>query len=433
MAEKLLIITYDMIPCTRHWGGCQRMYFLAEHLQHKGFDVSVIHSLKSDSGTFGKERHFQGIPVGFKSSFIQSIVDSRNKPDGNKNIKKNIIKNILSSIVENTVRIIDTMNYNEPNPGMGFISKHWIMGAAGAILDHIDQNNIGTVIVSGPPFGIFSIVTKIKKHRPGVKVILDYRDPWNLWNDRRGLLLLKEKNIARSADEIVVTNDPLKGAMAGKFKISPAKIEVVSNGYSEKDWEAVSAKPGKNKKQLVISYIGAMNFSGYRNPVYILNALEEFSARDEILLQFIGITPDERTQALAKRFGNSIRFVPKIPHRESLAEMLQSDVLLLIHTATGLSSGYLVSAKLYDYIRSGKPVWSIGISKALNSRIINELSLGMTCRNRPDEIKVQLRQIYDLWKEGRLGEMRNPDLDAIPFSREYQNEKYAGIIRHLAR
>jgi glycosyltransferase involved in cell wall biosynthesis len=434
MAEKLLIITYDMIPCTRHWGGCQRMFFLAEHLQHKGYDVSVFHSLKSNTGTFGKVIHFNGIPAGFKSGFIQSFVNSRNKTDKtNRKRNKNSLPGLLSKLAENTIRFIDSILFNEPNPGMGFISNLWIRSASGPILEYIGKNEIRTIIISGPPFGTFSIVPKIKKNYPDVKVVLDYRDPWNLWNNRKGPAYFKERKIARLADRIIVTNGPLKGSMAGKLKIEPKKIEVISNGYSEIDWETIKAKAGKNKKRMVISHIGSMNFHGYRNPSGILSALEDFPARDEILLQFIGIDQDETTKTLSKKFGGSIRFLPKVPHRESLSEMLDSDVLLLVHTTTDVSARYLVSAKLYDYIRSGRPVWSIGSSKALNSLTITELALGLVCRNRRDEISAQLKQLYDLWKQGRLGELRRPDLDVIPYSREYQNEKYAELVHHLSR
>ena len=56
--NNILIITYDMIPYSGSWGGCQRVYYFAKELC-KTNNVFMISSKKNYYGNFGKDIPFE--------------------------------------------------------------------------------------------------------------------------------------------------------------------------------------------------------------------------------------------------------------------------------------------------------------------------------------------------------------------------------------
>ena len=62
--KSVMIVATDMIPYTISWGGCQRMYFLADYLQEHGFNVHVVHAKKSEIyDDYGHKIRFQSISI----------------------------------------------------------------------------------------------------------------------------------------------------------------------------------------------------------------------------------------------------------------------------------------------------------------------------------------------------------------------------------
>lgn len=427
---NLLIVAYDMIPYTLYWGGCQRMYFLAESLIDAGWNVTVVHSRKSLVGDFGKPVRFRAVPVPFGNSLLQSVVDKRSELKPSLPASRPGPGRMLAGLADRMIRNTDHFLYNEPNPGMGFLSRAWASRALPAVLDCLAAANNPPVLISGPPFGVFSLAPLIKERLPDARIVLEYRDPWNLWNDRKGWTALREAKALAAADRVVVTNEPSRTSLSHKFHYPEERISVIANGYSAADWSAVTAARNGNRK-LVISYVGSINFGGYRDPDVLFQALGRFPGREDILLRFIGVSPSDRTRELEKRLPGIVEFQPKVPHRDSLARMMESDILLQVHTTDDQSSRYLVSAKVYDYIRSGRPVWSVGGLSSLSSRLVGDNGFGIVSGNTVPEIASALERLHALWKENRLDTLRTNRSDPSVYSREFQNARYADLLMSL--
>ncbi|MCI8772200.1 MAG: glycosyltransferase family 4 protein, partial [Lachnospiraceae bacterium] len=198
--RNVLIITYSMIPHASSWGGCQRMYYLAEYLIREGYNVTVCSAKTNEEQFYGKEIHFSTMPLEIKNKIFRNFVYSKKVSHSNKktdHISANFIgklRNIIKgkkTLFKILVKI-DEWIFNEPSYLMGLISRNWISSWKKEISDYITENEIDTLIVSGPPFGMFSIVKYIKK-KNHISVILDYRDPWNLWHKRSLFARLAEK------------------------------------------------------------------------------------------------------------------------------------------------------------------------------------------------------------------------------------------------
>jgi len=434
MTETILVITLEMIPYIQNWGGCQRMYFLSEFLQKNGFNIIVVHLKSNFYNMFDKKISFQTVPIEIDCIAKQNKEICEVFPK-NECIGKYI--KFCKHLISRGFLSIENLTYNEIDSYQGKRGRQLIDMSKEELLGIIKCNKIETAIISGPPFSLFSIVNYLKDNISGFKVILDYRDPWNLWNKGNMISRNREQFYLGLADQIVFINERLRDDTIDLFHLDRNKCDVVLNGYSEEDWQEVikeHRKPSSERGRLIISYIGNISFErgSFRDLSTFWSAFERFNHKEEMTIKFIG--PDISTGAskLKNRFDNSVEFISKVAHKQSLSYMLDSDILFLVHT-DDRSAKYIMTGKLFDYVRSGKVI--LGIASSSDTYFLNLIKmyhLGITSLNTEDCILDVLNLIYSKWKEGNLQDLRNDSKeDFNKFSRDNQNEGYIKLIENL--
>ncbi len=436
MAEKILIITYDMIPYSGAWGGAQRMYFLAEHLFKNGYDVTVISTKKDFKGYFGKEINFNTIYLESKLTNITSKTSNSNNKKMENYPDQKTVKNHLKRFLKKPLTFYNGVKLNEPNPAQGLYALIWLNENKNNIANFINKNKINKVIVSGPPFSLFTLTSYIKRMDKNVKVILDYRDPWNLWNMKKGKPFRREQKFLKEADYIVGFSELFCQDMVKIFPFIRDKITAVMNGYSAEEWSDVEkeTKEDRSKDKLVISYIGSISFNKdnkytFRDPYPLLNAFANFDNKNDVELRFVGIHKLTKEIEEVKKNYKNVNFFYQVNHKESLVEMRKSDILVLLHTSNDNSSKYALGGKFFDYLRSGKVLLGIGNRETYFNKLIENYKLGLIANNNEKEIEQVLHAIYSFWKEGKLNELRKDEnLEIEKFSRESQNDIYLTIL-----
>lgn len=443
----VLIITNEMIPNATNWGACQRMYFLAKSLNDGLIKTCVCSIGKKWNNTYGNELTFDILPIPIKNKFFRDFIDSKNdRKDGVKNSNSQENHSLLKSLrsfVKNNKFLFTILNFpdeyifNEPSVFMGSISRSWVKSSLSQIESFIRNNSIKVIIISCPPFGLFSIAEKLKKSFPNVSIIFDYRDPWNMWVKRSRIARYLENKYLRYADLVVCTNRNLATDTANEYGIENNKVCVIENGYSEAVWSDIDTSTKPKNDLMTITYAGAINLTpsskmSYRDVTELFSAFEKIIADGKkIRLQFIGTSDSgEYIENLQERLKEHLVIKPSMPNRDANSEMVKSDVLLLIHTANDNSSKYLVSGKLYDYIRAGRYILCIGDKESLHKDIIEKLSIGSYCLNEKDKIYECISKIYDNWLKDNLP--KSP-VDSTIYSREHQNFKYRKIIEELIK
>lgn len=434
MQKSILIITYDMIPHASSWGGCQRMYYFAEFLVAHGLEVTIFSCMKQTNDTFGNEIHFTNIPIPVKTRFLNNFINS--KVRGQQENKSNTLKRYAKirkyikgkPFVLKSFGKIDRFLYNEPITLGGMISKQWVKENIYTIENYIDSHAIDTVIISVPAFGTLYAGKFIKrKYKDKVNLIYDYRDPWNLWGNASRYCFNKERRYLRYADNIICTTDNLCDDMSVKYKIDRGKFFVISNGYSEKKWSSVGMQETTAHKNFVISYVGQIEilYQGIRNIKNFLEAFRKFNKND-VLLRIVGVN-DVGLDSVAKLRGefSNIEILPPVDVGTSLKYMLDSDVLLLLHTTDDNSGRYIISGKFYDYARSGKAILSVDNGKGNHSKLIETYNMGISVRDDIDLILHALEKLYTEWKNNDLKKYCN---SVEEFSREFQYQKYMELI-----
>jgi glycosyltransferase involved in cell wall biosynthesis len=304
----------------------------------------------------------------------------------------------------------------------------------------VSKNRIGQVIISAPPFSLFTVVPQIKRKFPEVQIILDYRDPWNTPYLSYFYPSFMEKRILKSADMIVFLNNRMLKDISLKYNLPEGKCLVVQNGYSKQEWDEVLYEDKgqhideKISNRMILSYVGdfSLNKGGFRDLSSFMEAFKLFKNNKNILVRFIGVNPSEKVEEIKRQFAENIEILPPVDTKKALSYMLKSDVLFLNHTDER-TGRYVLTGKIFDYIRSGRVIWGIASSEdTYFLELIKQYNLGIYCSSNPSHILECLDLLYKKWMNGSLKELRkDTSLNIEIFSREINNVKYLHILEEL--
>ena len=425
-SKKILIITYEMIPFANSWGGCQRMYYLAESLISQDYIVWVAScKLTQNPNYYDQSINFKQIIIDHPIKHLQS---NTFKEVGF--VNRNIFYH-LKSVIKNFIYKIDKFLLNEPNVGMGILSYVWIKKAFRELKSTMIKNDIDKVIISGPPFTLFLFAQKLKKSFKSLKIIVDYRDPWNLWNNRKFPSLFFEKKYLKSVDLVTVTTDTLQYGL--KQILGITNCETIYNGFSSNMWSKAKPLSKKINDKIIISYIGSIDFQkgSYRDTTVFFEAYNKFKDKELLEIRFVGITESEILVELKSKFPEIV-FIKKVPVSKAIEIMMESDYLLNIHTANDDSSKYLMGGKIFDYLRSGNKIISINDSNSFEHKFL-ETKHAFLCTNDETKILKVFNQIvhekYQSSKNNISSKLFMENINV--YSRENQNMRYIKLIENL--
>ncbi len=412
--DNILIIAKVMLPYSSSFGSCQRIYYLANYLEEKGFHVTVMAEKTGNVNKIlnGMERKYESHWLEKKTCLIDGV--------SNTGLAKKISCEIFNEIYESTA------------------FQHYIWRALNTseILAYIKKKKIQTVIISGPYFSVFGLCGKIKQRYRNVKVVLDYRDPWNLFNNGHGIASILEYRNIRKCDKVVCFSEDFQRDMQKRFPSEAGKYEVVYNGFYEKAWDRIEIEHTYHKR-MVLKYIGGISFPAGKdsptNPKKLIDAFLNVCSGRDMELQFIGVGKLTREMRMVeKKSKGKIRFYTSVTVLESLRQMADADGLIVIYNAGNQSDRYMITGKFFDYLRSGKIIISIGKAKSTINKFIGKEGIGFSCENQRTVIEKKLLWLYALWQNnGGVIERENRKFDCSIYGRDYQNEHYRKLIERL--
>lgn len=432
--KKMMIISYYMLPFCESFGACQRMYYLASEAVARDYEVKVIHVLTGKQSKKEHELPFTSLPIAFKNHVFERAFGSEvmMSADRNSSNQPLSIGALVHHLSKGLLKITNRFFFNEPLPGIGIAAYEWSIHAKKMILSEISNSQIGVVIISGPPFSLFRLARIIKKTFPGVKVVLDYRDPWNVWNGRSGIPWAKERRVLNCADKTIFASKDLCDYFRDRNLLSIEKSAVISNGYSESLWRKVEAnhsqdRQGGKRKPLMLSHVGSLRL-GAKGKTRDTSVLLEVISNNQTLdlnIRFVGAT------GILQAHDRRVEVIPRVSQSQSLEYMLDSDVLIVMHTAKDDSGKFINTGKFFDYIRSGRVIWGIGNENVFFNKMIKDHSLGVTSENDYESISATIGLLYKRHLAGELRALRNQMMVGFEYSRENLNKKYLSIVDEL--
>lgn len=399
---KVAVLTYDALPNTDNWGGTQRIHYLANHLSER-YKVKIWSSCNTADKDY-RGKHINYATTSYPNKLHIKFVGRSKKVNSSvKTTGLNKLKIGLRKLLKLGISKINKFLYNEPNPSLGLIGSVWTQITKRELFNSILEWNPDIVIISIPPWSIANIALIKRLKRVGIKILIDYRDPWNCWNGGNFITRNKERKLIRLSDLFFTATETHRQKLIETYNIPEDRIKTVRNGYDEELWDKVSqCHPERiNSEKLVISYVGTIAFNkekknGFRNPFNLLMALSKFEHGSEIELRIIGYYDKEALNEAKKIFPN-ITMLGKVSQEESFHFMLDSHILMNLHTAKDESSKFLIAGKIYDYYRSGRKILSINNANSYEQLFIREKNLGYCAQDSVESILIALRNIYEDW------------------------------------
>lgn len=285
----------------------------------------------------------------------------------------------------------------------------WVKPASKFLRELILENNIKTIITTGPPHSIHLIGLKLKEQDPSLRWLADFRDPWSEWGlldslkvgaaARRWHRRLEARVLSKADDVITITPFYQKHFE----KLGDRKITLLTNGFDESDFKEFKRE---RSEKFILRHVGIINEKCDPRP--FMKALEQTMLSDpqlrhDVQVEFIGeVHPDFQNFVNENAILRASTFFKgNIPHKELLKLYGSSAVLLIILTGYKDAEGYL-PGKLFEYLATGIPIVGTGPEDGDAAEVLKEANAGQLIHeSNTGAITRVLPELYLNWKSDK--------------------------------
>lgn len=400
--KKLLVITYYWPPAGGP--GVQRWLKFVKYLPD--FNIQPIVYIP-ENPTYpiideGLEREVSDKAIILKNKIVE--------PYGLASFfGKNKTKKISSGIIPNQKKqsfLEKTLLWVRGNifiPDARFL---WVKPSVKYLRKYLQENNIETVVTSGPPHSLHLIGLQLKQEL-GVTWLADFRDPWTTIGYHKALKLSSyaekkhkalEHQVLNTADTIIVTSKTTKAEFEA---ITSQPIAVITNGY---DVEQVAKQPLDEK--FTIAHIGS--FLSERNPRILWKALKELTKENQdfaadFQLKLLGAVSQEVLDTIVEfKLQDFVLNLGYVSHQDAVAHQRKSQVLLLIEIDSEDTKS-IIPGKVFEYMVSERPIVAIGPEGSDFAEIITATNTGVFFTyDEKEKLKSLLLKYYQDYKANNL-------------------------------
>lgn len=306
----------------------------------------------------------------------------------------------------------------------------WVKPSVSFLEKYIVENNIDTIVTSGPPHSLHLIGLELKQ-KLNVKWFADFRDPWTTIGYHKSLRLSSyaakkhkklEHQVLNTADTILVTSKTTKAEFQ---EITTKPIEVITNGY---DVENVEKQTLDTK--FTLAHIGS--FLSERNPLFLWECLVELlqeipEFKQHLQVKLIGAVSQEVLETIEKfKLNDYLNNLGYVSHNEAIAHQRKSQVLLLIEINSEDTKS-IIPGKLFEYMVSNRPIIAIGPKGSDFSDIITQTNTGVFFDySEKMKLKSVILDFYNQFLEGKL---QSNGVGLQQYSRKNLTKQLAQLIK----
>mgnify|MGYP000980925398 CR=1 FL=1 len=206
-----------------------------------------------------------------------------------------------------------------------------------------------------------------RRHHPGTRIWLDYRDLWTGNHTTRGLPLVRaletwmERRILRSAAMVTTVSRHLCQSLARE---GAPRVHLVYNSPLVAPPMAGRGRSGPPSRPLVICYTGTIH-PGWRNPAPLFELLRDLRRRKAIGARDVRLTVASRhpgnllSLAEAYEVRDWIDYRGPVSREAAIAMQHGAHVLLLLESGAPEARGVL-TGKVFEYLATDKPILLVG-------------------------------------------------------------------------
>ncbi|KIC03621.1 glycosyl transferase family 1 [Flavobacterium sp. JRM] len=424
--KKLLIITYYFPPAGGP--GVQRWLKFVKYLPEFGVQPIVY---------VPENPTYPIVDEGLMNEVSDQVIVIKNKIIEPYQLasffSKNKTKKIASGIIPNQKKqsfLDKTFLWIRGNLFIPDARVLWVKPSVSFLEKYIVENNIDTIVTSGPPHSLHLIGLELKQ-KLNVKWFADFRDPWTTIGYHKSLRLSSyaakkhkklEHQVLNIADTILVTSKTTKAEFQ---EITTKPIEVITNGY---DVENVEKQTLDTK--FTLAHIGS--FLSERNPLFLWECLVELlqeipEFKQHLQVKLIGAVSQEVLETIEKfKLNDYLNNLGYVSHNEAIAHQRKSQVLLLIEINSEDTKS-IIPGKLFEYMVSNRPIIAIGPKGSDFSDIITQTNTGVFFDySEKMKLKSVILDFYNQFLEGKL---QSNGVGLQQYSRKNLTKQLAQLIK----
>jgi len=289
------------------------------------------------------------------------------------------------------------------------------------------------VIYSTSPHATAHLIALTLSRRSGIPWVADFRDPWYEEPPEPGTTRLGqfaarrlERLVSRRADLIVASTARLRDTLAARYSWEPKeKFVAIPNGYDEEDFSGVTRPSSPSSDELLIVHAGNINES-FRDPRRVFEAVKRaveagLVEPSRIRFRFLGGGPFGESSEMKRAVEQAglvsrVEFLPRVSFEESLTELTRAGVLLLLQASRDTVD--LVPAKLFEYLRAGRPVLAV-VPGGATAEVLRDTGGGWVVDPvDTSRLRDTIVTAYRAWATRRLDAMRADPVALEKFNRE---------------
>ena len=273
-------------------------------------------------------------------------------------------------------------------------SLRWAVSSYEAAAQLISENRICAIVSTSPPI-ISNVVAGLLKRRFGIAWLADFRDPilGNPGRSRSKVSRLRDAIVERwsfrHANIVIANTDAALEMWKRRYPHSAAKMHVIWNGFDRED--SLGPLPLPQRGYRLLSHVGGMPIVRY--PGLVLSSLQRLVhhghlSRESFRVRLVGPLEEgwARDPSLVEelaRWGCLEYDGRMIPKKEAEQEMASADSLLLLDWLSE-SGATQVPAKLFEYVRIGRPILAVTTRGSPAERLLQRSGIPY-CSIYPDD------------------------------------------------
>jgi glycosyltransferase involved in cell wall biosynthesis len=290
------------------------------------------------------------------------------------------------------------MNLFVPDARIG-----WFFSAVPAANKLLKKEKFDAIVSIGPPHTSHLVGMNLSKKNkiPQIPVFID---PWvdiAYYRDfKRSAATLAvdnhlEKSVVKNASSVVFVTKTMMEDYIEKYDFIRNESNVLYWGYNEEDFINIETKEQSEIKTLVHSG----NIFDFQNPKkFWVQLKDEIDSGRKLRIKFTGtVSPGIKDEIGKNCLTAYTEFLGFLPYDQLLKELINADYLLVCATEKRHVPG-----KLFEYLRTGKPIIAFGddneevkniLSKTNAGMIFNYDQSGKEFFEKSDQLKTDLEKV----------------------------------------